>query len=163
VSALEPPTTQALLPLNWTLPVPRQRSRRRSWWMPASLTAASTPVSRQRGARNHLTLRALQQRQAVTEASLVNQREALALSVLGWTPGVDTARSARARTLVSTEAALPALQSNVERTVFRLTLTAQPPRRLLAELVPQVKRRNAFPPVTDLSALPLGTTAAAPS
>lgn len=127
----------------------------------AGLQAVHTSISAE-VARNYLTLRALQQRQAVTEASLVNQREALRIVSARLDAGRGTQLDlARARTLVaSTEAALPALQSNVERTVFRLaTLTAQPPRRLLAELAP-AGERAAMPslPVTDLSALPLGTT-----
>ena len=64
---------------------------------------------------------------------------------------------ARARTLVaSTEAALPALQSAVERAVFRLsTLTAQAPCALLEDL----SVRTAMPalPIIDLAALPMGT------
>jgi NodT family efflux transporter outer membrane factor (OMF) lipoprotein len=66
---------------------------------------------------------------------------------------------AQARSLVAaTEAALPALQNAIERTVFRLaTLTAQPPAALLAELAPATPLPAL--PVTDLSALPLGTPA----
>jgi multidrug efflux system outer membrane protein len=64
----------------------------------------------------------------------------------------------RARALVaSTEATLPALQSAVERTVFRLaTLTAQSPRALLGEL--SVPAALPSLPITDLAALPVGTT-----
>lgn len=127
----------------------------------AGLQAVHTSIAAE-VARNYLTLRALQQRQAVTEAALVNQREALRIVSARLDAGRGTQLDlARARTLVaSTEAVLPALQNNVERTVFRLaTLTAQPPRRLLAELAP-AGERAAMPslPVTDLSALPLGTT-----
>ena len=124
----------------------------------AGLQGAHTAIAAE-VARNYLTLRGLQQRQAVTEAGLVNQREALRIVSVRLDAGRGTQLDlARARTLVaSTEASLPALQSAVERTVFRLaTLTAQSPRALLTEL--SVAAALPSLPVTDLAALPLGTT-----
>lgn len=123
----------------------------------AGLGAAHTAVAAE-VARNYLELRGLQQRLQVTEASLVNQRESLRITEARLDAGRGTQLDlARARSLVaSTEASLPALQTAVELTVFRLaTLTARPPRALLAEL----GRPAPLPglPVTDLAALPLGT------
>ena len=52
---------------------------------------------------------------------------------------------------------MPALQTSIERTVFRLAaLTAQPPRLLLAELSAVAPLPTL--PVTNLSTLPAGTT-----
>jgi multidrug efflux system outer membrane protein len=63
----------------------------------------------------------------------------------------------RARSLFdSTEASLPALHAAIERDAYRLaTLTAQPPRTVLASLA--MSQPLPSLPVTDLSALPLGT------
>jgi outer membrane protein, multidrug efflux system len=123
----------------------------------ASVHAAQTSVAAE-VARNYLELRGLQQRLQVTEASLVNQRESLRITQARVDAGRNTQLDlARANTLVAgTEAALPALQTAVERSIFRLaTLTAQPPRALLVEL------SSAAPlpglPVTDLARLPAGT------
>ena len=124
----------------------------------AGLQGAHTAIAAE-VARNYLSLRGLQQRQSVTEAGLVNQREALRIVSARLDAGRGTQLDlARARTLVaSTEASLPALQSAAERTVFRLaTLTAQSPRALLTEL--SVPAALPSLPVTDLAALPLGTT-----
>lgn len=124
----------------------------------ACLQGAHTAIAAE-VARNYLTLRGLQQRQAVTEAGLVNQREALRIVSARLDAGRGTQLDlARARTLVaSTEASLPALQSAVERTVFRLaTLAAQSPRALLTEF--SVAAALPSLPVTDLATLPLGTT-----
>lgn len=123
----------------------------------AGLQAVQTSIAAE-VARNYLTLRGQQQRQAVVEASLVNQRESLRIVSARFDAGrANQLDLARARTLVaSTEATLPALQNAVERSVFRLaTLTAQPPRSLLADL----SGRASLPtlPVTDLAALPIGT------
>lgn len=123
----------------------------------ASLHAAHTSVAAE-VARNYLDLRGLQQRLRIAEAALLNQREALRITEARVDAGRSTPLDqARARNLVaSTEAALPALQNGIERTVFRLaTLTARPPRALLAELATPA----ALPglPVTDLARLPLGT------
>jgi outer membrane protein, multidrug efflux system len=109
-------------------------------------------------ARNYLGLRGLQQRQSVIEAGLVNQRESLRIVDARADAGRATQLDlARARTLVAgTEASLPALQSAVERAVFRLaTLTAQAPRGLLADL--SMPAGLPALPVTDLATLPLGT------
>ncbi len=123
----------------------------------AGIGAAHTAVAAEI-ARNYLELRGLQQRALVTEASLTNQRESLRISEARLDAGRTTQLDvARARTLVaSTEAALPALQSAIERSVFRLaTLTAQPPRALLAQLSAPAPLPGL--PVTDLGALPVGT------
>ena len=123
----------------------------------ASLGAAHTAVAAE-VARNYMELRGLQQRLQFTEGSLSNQRD-----VLGITQArVDNGRSTqldltRAQGLVaSTEAAVPALQTAIERSIFRLaTLTAQSPRTLLAELATPAPLPAL--PVTDLAALPAGT------
>jgi hypothetical protein len=86
--------------LNWTsLPVPARQRR------PQLQDASAADRSRAHQylaevARNHLTLRALQW-QAVTEASLVNQREALRIVGARLDAGRDTAQISRARTLVA--------------------------------------------------------------
>ncbi len=123
----------------------------------AGVNATHTTIAAE-VARNYLQLRGLQQRQQVTEAGLVNQRDALRIVEARLDAGRGTQLDlARARTLVSnTEANLPALQNSIERAVFRLaTLTAQPPRALLTDL----SAPKALPslPVTDLAALPVGT------
>jgi len=109
-------------------------------------------------ARNYLTLRGLQQRLAVAQASLTNQRDSLRLTEVRFDAGRGTPLDvARARSLLdSTEATLPALQTGIEQTAYRIaTLTAQPPRTVLAQLAtPQLLPTL---PVTDLGALPLGT------
>ncbi|HSV70882.1 MAG TPA: efflux transporter outer membrane subunit [Methylibium sp.] len=123
----------------------------------AGIGAAHTAVAAE-VARNYLELRGLQQRQQVTEAALVNQREALRIVQARLDAGRATQLDlARATTLVaSTDAALPSLQSAIERSVFRLaTLTAQPPRALLAQLAAPAPLPGL--PVTDLAMLPLGT------
>jgi len=123
----------------------------------AGLHAARTAVVSE-VARNYMELRGLQQRRQFTQDSLVNQRDALRIT----TARVDAGRGtqldlARAQGLVaSTEAALPALHTAIEQTVFRLaTLTAQTSRGLLTELSASAPLPNL--PVTDLAALPLGT------
>lgn len=123
----------------------------------AGLHAAHTTIAAE-VARNYLALRGLQQRQKVTEAELLNQRESLRITDARLDAGRGTQLDlARARALVaSTEASLPVLQSQVERAVFRLaTLSAQSPRALLAEL--SVPEPLPSLPVTDLGALPVGT------
>ncbi len=121
------------------------------------VAAAQTSVAAE-VARNYLELRGWQDRLAVTQASLVNQREALRITQAR----VDLGRGvpldlARARALVAnTEALVPLQQNAVERSILRLaTLSAQPPRMLLAEL----SAAKPLPglPVTDLSRLPVGT------
>ncbi|MBN9371278.1 MULTISPECIES: efflux transporter outer membrane subunit [unclassified Hydrogenophaga] len=123
----------------------------------AGLHAAHTAVAAE-VARYYLELRGLQERQRVTEASLANQRESLRITEARLEAG--RARQldvAGARALVaSTEALLPALQAGVEAAAYRLaTLSAQPPRAVLAELSTQ--RPLPSLPVTDLAALPVGT------
>ena len=123
----------------------------------AGISAAHTAVAAE-VARNYLELRGLQQRRQVTDQALSNQRESLRITQAR----VDAGRAseldlARAKTLVaSTEAALPALDNAIDRTVLRLaTLTAQPPRPLMASLSAPMPMPSL--PVTDLSALPVGT------
>lgn len=125
----------------------------------AGLSAAHTAVAAEI-ARNYLELRGLQQRYSVTEQALVNQREALRIVDARLDAGRGTQLDvARANALVAgTEAALPALQTAIERAVFRLaTLTAQPPRALLAELATPAPLPGL--PATDLAQLPIGTPA----
>jgi multidrug efflux system outer membrane protein len=125
----------------------------------AGVHAAQTAVAAE-VARNYLDLRGLQQRYSVAELSLANQRDTLQLVVRRLELGRGTQLDvARARSLLeNTEAALPALQADIERDAYRLaTLTAQPPRQLLERMAtPQ-----ALPalPVTDLASLPIGTPA----
>jgi multidrug efflux system outer membrane protein len=109
---------------------------------------------------NYLELRGLEQRQRVAEESIANQRETLRLTTARLDGGrgtrLDTSRASNQ--LATTEATLPALQSAIERTAFRLaTLTAQSPRAVLAQLA--AGRTATLPalPVTDLAALPIGT------
>lgn len=126
----------------------------------AGLHAAHTAVAAE-VVRNYLELRGLQQRLQVADQALVNQREALGITGARLDAGRGTQLDvARAQTLVeSTEAARPALQAGIDRTIYRLaTLTAQAPRELATRLAPP----QALPglPVTDLAALPLGTPGA---
>ena len=123
----------------------------------AGIHAARTSVAAE-VARTYLALRGLQERQRVTEASLTNQREALRITQARVDAGRNTELDlARARGLVAgTEAALPALQTEVDRSVLRLaTLTAQPPRAVFAQLSAPAPLPTL--PVTDLAALPVGT------
>jgi len=119
--------------------------------------AAHTAVAAE-VARDYLQLRGLQERLRVTEASLLNQRESLRITEARLEAG--RARQldvAGARALVaSTEALLPALQAGIEAAAYRLaTLTAQPPRTVLADLA--LPRPLPSLPVTDLATLPVGT------
>jgi multidrug efflux system outer membrane protein len=123
----------------------------------AGLHAAHTSVAAE-VARNYLDLRGLQQRLQFTEAALVNQRAALDLTQKRLDVGRGTQLDvARATTLVaSTEAALPSLQTAIERSAFRIaTLTAQPPRAVLAQLATPAPMPGL--PATDLGSLPIGT------
>lgn len=123
----------------------------------AGVAAAQTAVAAE-VARNYLELRGLQQRLQVTQDSLVNQRDALGITQVRVDNGRGTQLDLeRARGLVAnTEAAVPALQAAIERSIFRLaTLTAQSPRTMLASLGTPA----ALPglPLTDLATLPAGT------
>lgn len=123
----------------------------------AGVAAARTAVAAE-VARNYLELRGLQQRLQFTQDSLVNQRDALRITQARVDNGRGTQLDlARAQGLVAgTEAAVPALQSAIERTVFRLaTLTAQSPRVLLSSLATPAPLPGL--PVTDLARLPVGT------
>ncbi|MET0210741.1 MAG: efflux transporter outer membrane subunit [Burkholderiaceae bacterium] len=123
----------------------------------AGLYAAHTSIAAE-VARNYLELRGLQQRLQVTEAALVNQRSAFDLTSKRAEVGRGTQLDvARATTLVAaTEAQLPALQNAIELSAFRLaTLTAQPPRAVLAQLAQPAPMPGL--PATDLATLPIGT------
>lgn len=123
----------------------------------AGLHAAHTAVAAE-VARYYLELRGLQERLRVTEASLVNQRESLRITEARFDAGrANQLDVAGARALVaSTEAVLPALQTQLEATAYRLaTLTAQAPRAVLADLA--LPQPLPTLPVTDLATLPVGT------
>ncbi|MEO5881959.1 MAG: efflux transporter outer membrane subunit, partial [Caldimonas sp.] len=123
----------------------------------AGVHAAQTAIAAE-VARNYLELRGLQQRFEVARDSLVNQRDTLRLTAARLDAGrgtrLDVVRSQSQYD--STEATLPVLQAAIARAAYRLaTLTAQPPRVVAAQLAaPQLLPTL---PVTDLSALPLGT------
>ncbi|HSI61261.1 MAG TPA: efflux transporter outer membrane subunit [Ideonella sp.] len=123
----------------------------------AGVHAARTSVAAE-VARNYLALRGLQQRLAVAQASLANQRDSLRLTEVRLDAGRGTQLDvARARSLYdSTEATLPALQAGISVAAYRIaTLTAQAPRAVATQLAaPQLLPTL---PVTDLGALPLGT------
>ncbi len=123
----------------------------------AGVGAAQTAVAAE-VARNYLELRGLQQRIAVVERSLANQRESLRITQARFDAGraiqLDLSRSQAL--LAATEAQRPALQTALERSAFRLaTLTAQAPRVLLERLATTAPLPTL--PVTDLAALPVGT------
>lgn len=123
----------------------------------AGLHAAHTAVAAE-VARYYLELRCLQERLRVTEASLVNQRESLRITEARFDAGrANQLDVAGARALVaSTEAVLPALQTQLDVTAYRLaTLTAQAPRAVLADLA--LPQPLPTLPVTDLATLPVGT------
>lgn len=109
-------------------------------------------------ATSYATLRGLQQRLRVAQESLQVQRETLRIvevrAELGRGTPLDVAR---ARSLLdSTDAAIPALTTQIERTVYRLaTLTGQSPRAATAALA-EPKPLPVLAP-TDLGTLPAGT------
>lgn len=109
-------------------------------------------------ATQYATLRGLQQRLRVAQESLQVQRETLRIvevrAELGRGTPLDVAR---ARSLLdATEAAIPALTAQIERTVYRLaTLTGQPPRAAAGALAEPKPLPTIAP--TDLAALPAGT------
>jgi multidrug efflux system outer membrane protein len=123
----------------------------------AGVHAAQTSVAAE-VARNYLELRGLQQRLAVARDSIVNQRETLRLTQARLDVGRGTRLDVvRAQSLLdSTEASLPALQAAADRSAYRIaTLAAEPLREVAARLAtPQLLPTL---PLTDLSALPLGT------
>lgn len=123
----------------------------------AGVHAAQTVVAAE-VARNYLDLRGLQQRYQVALRSLGNLQETLQLTGVRLKAGRGTQLDVvRARSLVeSTNAVLPALQASIERAAYRIaTLTAQSPRAVAAAL--GTARPLPELPVTDLSALPVGT------
>jgi multidrug efflux system outer membrane protein len=123
----------------------------------AGVHAAQTAVAAE-VARNYMELRGLQQRLLVARDSIVNQRGTLRLTEARLDAGRGTQLDVvRARSLLdSTEASLPALQAAADRTAYRIaTLVAEPVRGVASRLAtPQLLPTL---PVTDLSALPLGT------
>ena len=126
----------------------------------AGVAAAQTSVAAE-VARNYMQLRGLQQQLVHAQASLQRQRESLRITQARADAGRSTQLDlARASGLVaSTEAALPALQGAIEGSIFRLaTLTAQPPRAMLAALAAPAPLPAL--PLTDLASLPAGTPAA---
>ena len=123
----------------------------------AGVHAAQTAVAAE-VARNYLELRGLQLRLAVARDSIVNQRESLRLTSARLDAGRGTQLDvARAQTqLAVTEAILPTLQTAIDRSSYRIaTLVAEPLRDVAARLA--TPRLLPTLPVTDLSALPLGT------
>lgn len=123
----------------------------------AGVQAAHTAVAAEVAA-NYIALRGLQQRLAVANDALGNQREGRRLTGARLDAGRGTRLDlVRAQGLVdSTEATLPDLQAGMERTAFRLaTLTAQAPRAVLTRLAATQPLPTL--PVTDLATLPLGT------
>ena len=123
----------------------------------AGVHAAQTVVAAE-VARNYLDLRGLQQRDEVARRSLGNLQETLQLTGVRLNAGRGTQLDVvRASSLVdSTNAALPALQAGIERAAYRLaTLTGQSPRSVVAALATPQPLPEL--PVTDLSALPIGT------
>jgi outer membrane protein, multidrug efflux system len=123
----------------------------------AGVHAAQTIVAAEI-ARNYLELRGLQQRVVVARDSIVNQRETVRLTRARLDAGRGTQLDvARAQSqLDSTESTLPALQVATDRSAYRIATLA-------AESLREVATRLAEPrllpmlPITDLSALPLGT------
>lgn len=123
----------------------------------AGVSAAQRLISAE-VASNYLALRTLQQRLAVAQTALLNQREALRIVSVRETLGRGSLLDVmRARALVDgTEAALPALQAGIDRASYRLaTLSGQTPRAVNA----LVAGNRSLPhlPLTDLSTLPLDT------
>ena len=125
----------------------------------AGVHAAQTVVAAE-VARNYLELRGLQLRVTVARDSIVNQRESLAPdAALVSTPGAARSSTSRARrpSYDSTEATLPALQVAIDRSAYRIATLAA--RAAARDRGRGSRRRSLLPtlPVTDLSALPLGT------
>jgi outer membrane protein, multidrug efflux system len=111
--------------------------------------------------RNYLQLRGLQQRMDLTQKALDKQKEVLRLTQVRLASGRGTQLDvASANTLVaSTAASLPALLTQLNRTLNRLaTLSAQSPSALAQQLLAAPNATAAIPslPVTDLGALPVG-------
>ena len=123
----------------------------------AGVHAAQTAVAAE-VARNYLELRGLQQRLQVARDSIVNQRDSLRITSARLDVGRGTRLDvARAKSLLdSTEATLPVLQAAVDRSAYRIaTLVAEPIRSVVGRIA--TPKQLPSLPVTDLSALPLGT------
>lgn len=123
----------------------------------ANVHAARTVVIAE-VARAYLDLRGLQRRYAVAQQSLENQRLTLHLVSVRLDAGRSTQLDvARASSLYdSTQATLPAIQAAIDHDAYRLaTLTAQSPRAVSIAL--SASQPLPTLPITDLSALPLGT------
>ncbi|MFM2447696.1 MAG: hypothetical protein RIS44_146 [Pseudomonadota bacterium] len=113
-------------------------------------------------ATQYLNLRGQQLRLRVAQEALMNQRESLRIVTARQDLGRGTPLDvARARALVeSTEASIPALQAQVERSTYRLaTLTGQPPRGVIAAVVVPTGDTRLLPtlPFTDLGKVAAGT------
>ncbi len=153
--------------VNWELDF-FGRNRRASDAAAALVTASQAGVGAAQRvltvelATQYLNLRGQQLRLRVAQEALMNQRESLrivnARQELGRGTPLDVAR---ARALVeSTEASIPALQAQVERSTYRLaTLTGQPPRGVIAAVVVPTGDTRLLPalPFTDLSKVAAGT------
>jgi multidrug efflux system outer membrane protein len=113
-------------------------------------------------ATQYLNLRGQQLRLRVAQEALMNQRESLRIVTARQDLGRGTPLDvARARALVeSTEASIPALQAQVERSTYRLaTLTGQPPRGVIAAVAVPAGDTRLLPtlPFTDLGKVAAGT------
>jgi outer membrane protein, multidrug efflux system len=123
----------------------------------AGVHAAQTAIAAE-VARNYLELRGEQLRLAVARDSIINQRDTLRLTQARLDAGRGTQLDvARAKSqLDSTESRLPVLQVAIDRSTYRIaTLAALAPREVATRLA--TPRLLPTLPVTDLSALPLGT------
>jgi outer membrane protein, multidrug efflux system len=113
-------------------------------------------------ATQYLNLRGQQLRLRVAQEALMNQRESLRIVTARQDLGRGTPLDvARARALVEfTEASIPVLQAQLERSTYRLaTLTGQPPRGVIAAVVIPTGDTRLLPtlPFTDLSKVAAGT------
>jgi NodT family efflux transporter outer membrane factor (OMF) lipoprotein len=128
----------------------------------AGIYAAQVSVTAE-VARNYLQLRGLQQQYALAQSLIDNQQQVLKLMQARLTAGtVTTAEVAAAELLLETiQANLPAFQSALSRTIYRLgVLTGQQATQStwVADLVAQVKPMPGLSPI-NLQRMPIGTPA----
>ena len=153
--------------VNWELDF-FGRNRRASDASAALVTASQAGVGAAQRvltaelATQYLNLRGQQLRLRVAQEALMNQRESLRIVTARQELGRGTPLDvARARALVeSTEASIPALQAQVERSTYRLaTLTGQAPRGVIAAVVVPTGDTRLLPalPFTDLGKVAAGT------
>lgn len=111
-------------------------------------------------ATTYLSWRGLQQRLAVAEQSLANQRESLRLTEVRSAAGRGTALDvARARNLVAgTAATVPALQAQAQRSIHRLATLVNRPASAVVAVVGAPKLLPRLP-ATDLAQWPVGAPA----